>query len=568
MENNLNKKDRSNIEFGLIIVSVLLLAAFIIFMVLNPQATVSGISSFFWKMISVFGPFFEIFTFATFIVALYLGFGKYGKVRLGDCKPEYCTISYVIMMMLASLASAALYWAFTEWAFYYEAPGLGMIPQSTRALESSLGYQFFHWGMTNQAMYTVTGTAIAYGVYVKKVPSFQTSAVCGAMMGERIKGKSTIGKIIDFCVIFGILGALSSSLGLAVPLASGGIRQLTGLEATPAIQIGIIVVIALVYTFTSYLGTSKGMQVISNGAALLCVVFLIYVLFAGPTTFILKNMVNSFGYMIQDLPRMSLFTDPIENTSFPESWTIYFQAFYLNYVAMMGIFVAKISKGRTIRELALATILGISAGGWFLFGVCGSFSIKTFLDGTADVVGLVNSGVGDAAIYSILKVLPLGGTLLPIVILILIIGFVAPSMDSASLALAETVTKRGTPKMALRIFFCVLLAVIPMCIILSGSGFDAIKQLAIIISVPFILIVVGMEVGLFKWLKHDSRSGLHAQNIALQEQEEKEEFERQELERQDLENQERLLKKSQATAGIEASPKQGPQGASGLEKAN
>ena len=521
---NLNKKDRGSVEVGLIVVSVALLVAFIIFMVLNPTATIDGIGGFFNSMISVLGPIFEVVAFVTFLVGLYLGLGKYGKVRLGDCKPEYSTFSYISMMLLASLASAALYWSFTEWAFYYEAPGLGMEPHSTEALESSLGYQLFHWGMVNQAMYTVMGVAIAYGVYVKKVKSFQTSAICGAMLGEKVKGKSAIGKVIDFLVIFGVLGALSSSLGLAVPLATGGLKQVFGIEATPVVQIAVIVVIALVYTFTSYLGTDKGMKVISNAAAILCIGFLLYVLFAGPTTFILKNLVNSLGHMFQNIPRMSLFTDPIEQTGFPEAWTIYFVAFYLNYVAMMGIFIAKVSKGRTIREVAIATIFGMTAGGWFIFGINGSFSIDAFLTGQADVVGLVNSGVGDAAIYDILEVLPGGSVFLPILILLLIIGFVAPSMDSASLALAETVTKRGTPKMALRIFMCVLLAVIPMAIILVGAGFDPIKQVAIIISAPFLIILVGVQIGLFKWLKHDSLSGLHARNIALQEEEKAEAF--------------------------------------------
>lgn len=522
MENNLNsKKKNGNVEVGLIIVSVALLAFFVVLMIAMPDKTLDGITAFFNGMISIGAPFFEIFLFLTFIIALYLGLGKYGKIRLGDCKPEYSKFSYIAMMLLASLASAALYWSFTEWANYYEAPGLGMEPHSLEALESSLGYQFFHWGMAYQAMYTVMGVAIGYGVYIRKVKSFQTSAICSAMMGERInpQGKTVIGKIIDFCVIFGILGGLGSTLGLAVPLAAGGLNKLFGIESTAVVQVGIIVVIALVYIFTSYLGTNRGMKVISNGAAVLCIAFLLYVLFAGPTSFILRNIVNSFGYMISNFPRMTMFTDPVTDSGFPEAWTIYFVAFYLNYVAMMGIFIAKVSKGRTIREVAVATILGISAGGWFLFGVDGSFSIKAYLDGSADVVGLVNSGIGDAAVYEILEALPLGGTLLAVVILLLIVGFVAPSMDSASLALAETVTKSGTPKMVIRIFWCILLAVIPLSITLVGASFDAIKYLSIIISAPFLIIVVGMEIGLFKWLKEDSRNGVHARNIALQEEE-------------------------------------------------
>lgn len=522
MDNKQNKKN-ADVEVGLIIVSVAILVAFIIFMILNPESTLNVISSFFNLMISVLGPFFEVIAVVAFLVGLYLLFGKYGKVRLGNCKPEYSNFSYFSMMLLASLASAALYWSFTEWAYYYQSPGLGMEAFSVEALESSLGYQFFHWGIVNQAMYTVMGVAIAYGVYVRKLPSFQTSAVCCAMLGEKAKGKAVIGKVIDFLVIFGILGALSSSLGLAVPLATGGLKQLFGWEATPVIQIGVIVFIAIVYSITSFLGTKRGMQTISNIASVVCVIFLLYVLFAGPTTFILKNIVNSLGHMIEKLPRMALFTDPINNTGFAEAWTIYFVAFYPNYVAMMGIFIAKVSKGRTIREVALYTIFVMTAGGIGIFGINGSFAIMTHLQGTVDVVSLVNSGIGDAAIYSILEVLPFGKTLLPFLILVLIVGFVAPSMDSASLALAETVTKRGTPKMALRLFFCILLAVIPMSIILVGADFTAIKNIAIIISAPFLIILVGTMLGLLKWLRHDDRIGLHAKIIAMHEAEQRQE---------------------------------------------
>ena len=166
----------------------------------------------------------------------------------------------------------------------------------------------------------------------------------------------------------------------------------------------------------------------------------------------------------------------------------------------------------------------MTAGGMIIFGIDGSFAMYEHLQGSADVVALVNSGLGDAAIYQLLELLPLGKTLLPFLILVLVVGFVAPSMDSASLALAETVTKKGTPKMALRLFFCILLAVIPMSIILVGAEFTAIKQIAIIISAPFLIILAFVTVGLFKWLKHDWVTGALDENLALQAEEQKAEM--------------------------------------------
>ena len=189
--------------------------------------------------------------------------------------------------------------------------------------------------------------------------------------------------------------------------------HLFGIEITPIVQIAIIVVIALVFTFTSFIGLNKGMQRISNGSAGLCILFLLFVLIAGPTTFIMKNTVSSFGWMIYLFPRMSLFTDPITQSGFAESWTMFFQAFYLNYGAMMGIFIARISKGRTMRQLVWATLIGVSAGGWFLFCIDGGFAIFSQINGVADIVGLVNSGVGQAGVGQLVSTLPLGSVVLP-----------------------------------------------------------------------------------------------------------------------------------------------------------
>lgn len=185
------------IEIGIIITSLVILTIFIILMCINPVQTLNVIEFFFNKIITILGPFFQLIFFITFLFAIYLCFSKYGNIKMGDDKPEYSMFSYINMMIMASLASAALYWSFTEWAHYYKDPGLNIPPFSTESLEASIGYQFFHWGIINQSVYTIVGVALSYGFYVKKIDSFQTSALFCNMLGNSIKSKKAIGKIID-----------------------------------------------------------------------------------------------------------------------------------------------------------------------------------------------------------------------------------------------------------------------------------------------------------------------------------------------------------------------------------
>ncbi|MCB6993569.1 BCCT family transporter [bacterium 210820-DFI.6.37] len=514
MENNNLNKQPKKYETGLIIFSVAILFAFVAFMAIKPDAALNGVNNVFDAIIKYTGGILEIFTLFVLIVSVYLCIGtKYGNIKLGEGKPEYSTFSYIAMMFLAAVASALLYWSFTEWAFYYMTPGNGMEPESTMALESGLAYSLFHWGVHGQAVYVVIALAIAYAYYIKKVPSLQTSAVCQAMLGDKVKpgARTAVGKFVDFCVIFGIVGGLGVSLGLSVPLTGGALTQVFGIEITFPIQVAIVVGIALVFTFTSFIGTQKGMKRLSNFAVGCALVLVAWIFIAGPTDFIIKNTVNSFGWMFEIIPRAGLFTDPIENSGFPEAWTLFFQAFYLNYAAMMGIFIAKISKGRTIREMAIATLIGISAGGWVIFCVDSSFSIYTHVNGLTDVVELVNSGVGEAGIYQILEILPGGAVILPIIVLLAIVGFVASSLDSASLALAQTTQKvpdkNGNVNPMLRVFWCVMLTLVPLSIMFVGANFSTLKTLSIIISMPFMVIVAYMTIRVLMWMSKDEREG-------------------------------------------------------------
>lgn len=515
MENNLNNRNRKRkYDLSLIIVSVGILFAFVAFMAIKPESTLSGVSKVFDVIIKYFGSILEAFTFIAVVVSVFFCCSsKWGKIKLGDEKPEYSMFSYIAMMTLAAVASALLYWSFTEWAFYYETPGIGLEPHSTQALEAGMGYSFFHWGISGQAIYVVIALAMSYAFYIRKVPVLQTSSICQAMMGDKVKpgAKTVLGKLIDFAVIFGIVGGLGCSLGLAVPLAGGALTQVFGIEVTFPVQVGIVVFIALVFTFTSFIGTKKGMKNLSNGSVILCGLMLLWIFLAGPTDFIMKNTANSFGWMLEIFPRASFFTDPIANTGFPEAWTLYFQAFYLNYAAMMGIFITKISKGRTIRQLSIATLVGISVGGWIVFSIDSSFAIYSHVNGLTDVVALVNSGVGEAGIYQILELLPGGAIVLPLIMLVVMVGFVASSLDSASLSLSQTtqkiVEKDGNVNRWLRVFWCVILTLVPLSIMFAKAEFATLKTLSIIVSVPFMVIVAFMMIQFFRWLNKDAKEG-------------------------------------------------------------
>lgn len=515
MENNINLNGKKKYNTPLIIVSVVIIFAFVAFMAIKPDAALNGVNTVFDAIIKYTGSILMLFTFLAVVVSIFFCVSpKYGNIKLGEGDPEYSMFSYCAMMFLAAVASALLYWSFTEWAFYYETPGIGLEPRSTQALEAAMGYSWFHWGIHGQAVYVVIALAISYAYYIRKVPSLQTSAVCQAMLGNKVgKGaKTAIGNFVDFCVIFGILGGLGVSLGLSVPLIGGALTQVFGLKITFPIQVAIVVVLALIFTFTSFIGTQRGMKRLSNFSVIMCGAFLGWILIAGPTDFIMKNTANSFGWMLEIMPRAGFFTDPIADTGFPEAWTLFFQAFYLNYGAMMGIFIAKISRGRTVRQLSIATLFGISIGGWVVFAVDSSYAIYTQVNGITDVVAIINSFVGEAGIFQIIETLPLGAKVLPLILILVIAGFVASSLDSASLSLAQTtqriMNKDGNVNPMLRVFWCIMLTLVPLSIMFIGANFSTLKTLSIIISMPFMVIVAFMGVRLFMWLAEDEKKGI------------------------------------------------------------
>ncbi len=485
------------------IVCLILVFSFVALMSIKPEATLHVVGKMFDYTTAVMGVPILWFVFVGLFISLYLAFSKHGSIKLGDGAPAYSMFSYIAMMICAALAATAVFYSLVEWSFYYADPAFGIEPFSQEAAEFSLPYAFFHWGLSVQVIFVLTAVSLAYAYYIRKVPVLRISAVCEEMLAG-FKYKSALGKLIDGLTILSIVGGMGVSLGVGVPLISAGIGKIFGITPDFTINLIVLVIIAVVFSATSFVGIDRGMKKLSDLTMYGAILFIAFIFITGPTQFILKNFTYSMGKMITSYADMSLYTDPIGNSGFPELNTIFLFTLALNYAALMGIFITKISKGRTIREMILTCLGGISFGTWVMFGINGGFTMHAELTGQASMTAAETPQIG---VFEAFTTLPGGNLLLPIVFTLVTIGFLATSLDSASFTLAASATKQldqdGNPNGKFRLMWCAALTLVPMSIMFAGAPFDAIKTICIVLSVPFMFVIIGMLIGLFRWFKED-----------------------------------------------------------------
>lgn len=503
----MENKKRLSIHWPITIVTLAILFIMVACLALIPDATINGITGVYNIVMSRLTPFMLLFDISLTGICLWMACSKYGRIKLGEGKPEYSTFSYIAMMACAALASASMFWSFTEWAYYMVHPGLNYEAFSVKAMELSVGYAFFHWGFLAQCIYVAIGLVTAYAIYIKKIKSTRMSTIALEMLGD-IPGKKIIGIIIDLIVCFTTLAGLGVSLGLGIPVIAGGISRVTGLAVTFPMQVGIVIVLAVIFSWSSFVGTGRGMKFLSDNTVKLLGVFLVYILIFGPANFIQRIFVTAMGTMIQNYSSMAFFADPIQQSGFTEAWTVFFIAFPLSYAGLMGVFVAKISKGRSIRNLIVCCMFGISIGTWLFFSVNSGLAIECEMLGKFSIVNEVVNGDPYAGVFHILDTLPLG-VVLAVVYTVCVAGFICTTLDSASLALASTTTKSldedNNPPAALRIFWCVMLTLVPLAMMFSNSDFETMKKMTVLVSMPMAVIILGLLWGMSRWISKDLR---------------------------------------------------------------
>ena len=299
---------KTRLDLPLLLISVGTVLAIVALLTLFPEGSTAVADKIFGLFTAIFGTPVLVFVFGAVVFLFGLAVSKYGKIRLGAEKPEYSTFAWVAMMICAGLGSATVYWAFVEWAYYFNSPPLGIAAGTSKAYEFATTYNLFHWGISAWATYCVAALPVAYHFHVRKNTGLSLSAVCTAVLNKANPGPvwKVVCRIIDVIFIFTCFGGLSITLGVSVPMVAEIVCSIFNIAPTFTTNVILILVISVVYSLSSYVGISRGMKRISSYNTYLAIAFCIGILIFGPTAFILKNTVNSLCLMFQNYIYMSL----------------------------------------------------------------------------------------------------------------------------------------------------------------------------------------------------------------------------------------------------------------------
>ncbi|MDC3414364.1 BCCT family transporter [Terrihalobacillus insolitus] len=441
--------------------------------------------------------------FLSLIFLVWVAGSRYGKIKLGpkNYRPNFSTFSWIAMLFCAGIGSGVIYWGTIEWAYYYLGPPFSLTQGSVRAIEWSVAYGMFHTGPTAWAIYTLPALPIAYLYHVKGRPVLKISEACRPVLNKYADG--FVGKMIDLLFMLGLLGASGTTLGLSIPMIAAGIHKITGIEHTYWLDLLILLLCTVIFSISVYSGLEKGIKKLSDINVYLAITLLLVVLLLGPTIFILEMSTNSIGLITQHFLYLNTWIDPIGQSGFPEKWTLFYWAWWIVYAPFIGLFIAKISKGRTIREMIVGTVLFGSFGCWLFFMILGNFSLYLELNDIVPVTAIVQQFGAPEAIVTVIDALPFG-SLMVFLFVILSIIFLSTTFDTSSYMLAAVTQKEvhGDPVRWNRLFWAFALALPPTALMFIG-GLESLQTVTIIAALPSVVILFLLALSFIRLVRED-----------------------------------------------------------------
>ena len=518
----------NRVVFG---VAATMIVLFVAYGSLRPESFSSQTSTALGWLTTNFGWLF-VLTSATFVLfAGYLAVTRYGNIKLGpdDSEPQFSTFSWVSMMFATGMGIGLIFWGVAEPLTHLNTPPMGLEePGTPEGAKLAMGYTFFHWGFHPWSMYAVIGLAIGYFAYRKGYGNL-ISGCFRPLLGDRVSEGP--GRAIDVIAIFATLFGSATSLGLGALQITGGLDNLfDGAGKSVTLAIAVICVLTACFVISAVTGIEKGVQFLSNANAIAAALLAFFLFVVGPTVFILSTFTESIGGYLTYLPTMAFRTGGFGGADWINAWTVFYWAWWISWTPFVGMFIARISKGRTIRQFVIYVVLVPSLVSFVWFSIMGGAAYDLQLNqGVALDEVLTNQGT-ESVLFETLQDYPLSGITVVLAIFLIAIFFITGA-DSASIVMGM-LSQRGkeVPKRWLIVFWGVAQGAVAAVLLWSAgddlrAGLVALQTLVILVAGPFMLIIVAMCVSLMKSLRAEPyestlpprvrRAVLHAQRYEL-----------------------------------------------------
>lgn len=445
--------------------------------------------------------FFILCVNAFLVFLVYLASSSFGKLRIGgpNAKPEFKTTSWFAMLFSAGMGIGLLFFGVAEPIKHYINPPTAD-PETVAAAHEAMNFTFLHWGFHAWAIYALVGLALAYFTYSKGLP-LTIRSIFHPFLGDRIHGP--IGNAIDILAVLATMFGLATSLGFGVQQISTGMNYVFGIPGGTSTQVLLIAIITAIATSSVILGVDKGVKILSEWNMRIALVLLGLVLVLGPTLFIFRSFVENVGSYLFNFLKIATFSETYTGGSWQNDWTIFYWGWWIGWSPFVGMFIARISKGRSVREFILGVLLVPAVVTFFWMSTFGSSAIHQAMSTDSNIIMAVQENIS-TALFVFFQDYPVT-MIINVVAIILIAGFFITSSDSGSLVI-DSLTSGGKidSPVSQRVFWAIIEGAVA-AVLLLGGGLAALRTATILTGLPFALILLLMCYSLWKGLKEDLR---------------------------------------------------------------
>lgn len=480
------------------VISIIFLFAIVSLAVLAPSFFADLFNFIFRETVKQFGWLYLVSMFGFVAFVVFVGFSKWGKIRLGsdESRPEYSNISWFAMLFSAGMGIGLVFWGVAEPLNHFLSPVVGIEPGTVEAAEFAMRKSFFHWGLQPWAGYCVIAMALAYMQFRKSAPGLISSIFIPLVGEENVKG--WFGKTVDILAVFATVAGVATSLGLGALQINSGLNYIFNVPETIMVVSIIIFVITIIFLVSTLSGLDKGIKLLSNLNIAIAGAILLVCFIVGPSVKILNTLFTFTGEYVSQFITDSLTLPIFEADPWYGSWTIFYWAWWISWAPFVGMFIARISKGRTIKEFVLGVLVVPTMGSFVWFSVFGTLGLNLGIDVAREAVVSTST-----AFFVVLSHYPLG-TIISIIAIVLLVTFFVTSANSATFVLAM-MTHNGNlnPPSSKKLIWGIIQSALALVLIIAG-GLNMLQTASIAAAFPFIFVMILACISLVKMFKSEN----------------------------------------------------------------